>query len=43
MPDEEKMDIPFPALTPAQRLHLDFYGYVVVEDVLTADECGALI
>jgi ectoine hydroxylase-related dioxygenase (phytanoyl-CoA dioxygenase family) len=43
MPNEEKMDVPFPALTPAQRLHLEFYGYVVLEDVLTADECGALI
>ncbi len=43
MPCVEKMDVPFLALTPAQRLHLDFCGYVVVEDVLTADECGALI
>lgn len=29
---------PFPALTPAQRLHLDVYGYVIVENTLTADE-----
>ena len=42
-PEEEKMDIPFPALTPAQRLHLDIYGYVVVEETLTSDECGILI
>lgn len=31
---------PFPALTPAQRLHLDIYGYVVVENMLTAEEVG---
>ncbi|MEZ4728435.1 MAG: hypothetical protein R3E79_14980 [Caldilineaceae bacterium] len=31
---------PFPALTPAQRLHLDIYGYVVIENTLTADEVG---
>lgn len=29
---------PFPALTPAQRLHLDVYGYVIIENTLTADE-----
>jgi len=43
MPHEEKMDVPFPALTPVQRLHLDIYGYVVVPETLTADECGTLI
>jgi ectoine hydroxylase-related dioxygenase (phytanoyl-CoA dioxygenase family) len=31
---------PFPALTPAQRLRLDVYGYVVVPGALTADEVG---
>lgn len=31
---------PFPALTPAQRLHLDIYGYVIVENTLTAEEVG---
>ena len=25
---------PFPALTPAQRYHLDVYGYIVVENTL---------
>src|SRR5579863_5532445 len=25
-------------LTPAQRLHFDVYGYVLLENVLTADE-----
>lgn len=29
---------PFPALTPAQRYHLDVYGYVVIENTLTKDE-----
>lgn len=43
MPSEETMDVPFPALTPAQRLHLDIYGYVVVSETLTGDECGLLI
>ncbi len=33
---------PFPALTPAQRYHLDVYGYVVIENTLTADETGRL-
>lgn len=40
---EEKMDVPFPALTPPQRLHLDMFGYVVVPDTLSSDECGVLI
>ena len=26
---------PFPALTPSQRLHLEIYGYVVLEKLLT--------
>lgn len=29
---------PFPALTPAQRYHLDVFGYVVLQNTLTADE-----
>ena len=33
---------PFPALTPAQRYHLDVFGYVVVEHTLTANEVGCL-
>ena len=33
---------PFPVLTPAQRLHLDVYGYVIIENTLTADEVGRL-
>ena len=34
---------PFPALTPAQRYHLDVYGYVVVENVLSEGETGRLL
>jgi ectoine hydroxylase-related dioxygenase (phytanoyl-CoA dioxygenase family) len=37
------MDIPFPALSPQQRLHFDIYGYVVIPEVLTPAECQALI
>ena len=37
------MDIPFPALSPQQRLHFDIYGYVVIPQVLTPEECQALI
>jgi len=29
---------PFPALTPAQRYHLDVFGYVVIPDLLTPEE-----
>ncbi len=31
-------DRPFPALTPAQRLHFEIYGYVIVENTLSAAE-----
>jgi ectoine hydroxylase-related dioxygenase (phytanoyl-CoA dioxygenase family) len=33
---------PFPALTAAQRWHVEVHGYVVVENVFTADEVGRL-
>ena len=33
---------PFPALTPAQRYHLDVFGYVVIEQTLTPDEVSRL-
>ena len=33
---ETKFTRPFPALTPAQRYHLEVYGYVVIENTLTA-------
>ncbi len=29
---------PFPAMTPAQRLHLDVNGYVVIENILSAEQ-----
>ena len=34
---------PFPALTPSQRLHLEIYGYVVLEKLLTEAEIAALL
>ncbi len=33
---------PFPAMTPAQRYYLDVFGYVVIENTLSADEVGRL-
>ena len=33
---------PFPALTPAQRLHPEFHGYVVIENLLTPGEAEEL-
>ena len=33
---------PFPALTPAQRYHLDVFGYTVIDKTLTEDETAAL-
>ncbi len=33
---------PFPALTPAQRLHIEIYGYVIVPNVLDQDEINTL-
>jgi hypothetical protein len=39
----ESFDRPFPSLTPAQRYYLDTYGYVVVPDVLSQDECGLIL
>jgi len=36
-------DRPFPALTPAQRYHLEIFGYVIIEDTLSRDECGQIL
>ena len=33
---------PFPALTPAQRYHFEVFGYVIVPNVLSADECETI-
>ena len=33
---------PFPALTPAQRLHIEIYGYVIIENLLTRGEIDQL-
>jgi ectoine hydroxylase-related dioxygenase (phytanoyl-CoA dioxygenase family) len=34
---------PFPALTSAERYHLDVYGYVVVKNTLSSQEIGRLL
>ena len=33
---------PFPALTPAQRLHIEIYGYVIIENVLSQEQVNRL-
>lgn len=33
---------PFPALTPGQRLHLEIYGYVIIENLLSQSEIDTL-
>ena len=43
MADRDEFVRPFPALTPAQRYHLDVLGYVVIENTLTANEVGRLL
>ena len=35
--------VPFPALTTAQRWHLEVYGYAVVENVLDPDLTGEIL
>ena len=34
---------PFPALTPSQRLHLEVYGYVVIENAISPDLVKRLV
>ena len=34
---------PFPALTSSQRLHLDIFGYVIIENVLSRKEVTTLL
>jgi hypothetical protein len=34
---------PFPALTPAQRYHLEINGYVIIRNTLTSEEVGRLL
>ena len=47
VPNEESTmstdSTPFPALTPSQRLHLEIYGYVVLEKLLTEAEIASLL
>jgi hypothetical protein len=40
--NSREFERPFPALTPAQRYHLDVNGYVVVENTLNQDQVGQL-
>ena len=37
------MKVPFPALTAAQRWHLEIHGYVVVENVFNEEETGLML
>ena len=37
------MKVPFPALTAAQRWHLEVHGYVVVENVFNEEEVGLML
>jgi len=41
-PKTPAFDRPFPALTPAQRLYLEVFGYVIVPGVLSRDECDLI-
>ena len=38
----DSLQRPSPAFTPAQRLHLDLYGYVVIENTLSSAEVDEL-
>ncbi|HAA76099.1 TPA: hypothetical protein DCE37_13370 [Candidatus Latescibacteria bacterium] len=38
----EPKTTPFPALTSAQRLHIEIYGYVIIENLLSQEEVGTL-
>lgn len=42
-PPEPPFPMTMPALTPAQRLHLEAHGYVVVEDAIGAALTGRLV
>lgn len=43
MEEPKPFDRPWPPLTPAQRYHLEVHGYVVVENMFSADECEAMM
>lgn len=40
--DRPAFDRPFPALTSAQRYYLEVFGYVIVPDVLSLEECETI-
>ena len=39
---ERRLKTPFPALSPAQRLHFDMHGYVIIESVFSEAETDEL-
>ena len=41
--NDEANPIPFPALTQAQRLHIEIYGYVIIENMLNQNEVKAIV
>ena len=41
--NEDNFKRPFPALTPAERYHLDVFGYVIIENTLTQEEVGSFL
>ena len=41
--DTNGMKCPFPALTAAQRWHVEVYGYVVIENVFNENEVGMML
>jgi hypothetical protein len=40
--ESQDFALPFPALTPAERIYLDVYGYVVLKNTFTPDETGTM-
>lgn len=42
MSQNKRMDVPFPALTPAQRYYFDVNGYVIIENTLSSEEVKTL-
>ena len=40
--EQQNKKPPFPALTSAQRLHFEIYGYVVIEKLLDANEVARI-
>ena len=43
MQKEKHLDPPFPALTPAQRWHIEVNGYVVIENLFSPERTGLML